>query len=118
CARCVLYELLPELTLRLRMPGNCNSIAAHPVISARLVLAAISSADRFVAAQDSNRVRKTMLAWMPMSADESSLENQAQPAAAGLLYRLTVAFPSWAGAIMAVYSIFLCKLNVLRDRPK
>jgi hypothetical protein len=59
-----------------------------------------------------------MLAWMPMSADKSSLENHAQPAAAGVLYRLTVAFPSWAGAIMAVYSIFLCRFNVLKVRPK
>jgi len=100
------------------MPGNYNSIAVHPVISARLMLTSVSSEDRFVAALGSNQVtRKTMLAWMPMSADKSSLENHAQPAA-GLLYRLTVAFPSWAGAIMAVYSIFLCRFNVLKVRPK
>jgi hypothetical protein len=53
-----------------------------------------------------------------MSSDESNLENQAQPAGAGFLYRLTVAFPSWAGAIMAVYSIFLYKFSVLKVRLK
>src|ERR1700690_632672 len=65
-----LYEVLPGLTLLLQDVGNCNSIAAHPVISIRLVL--------------------TMLAWMPMSAsdkDKSSPEKQ-QPVAASLLYRL------------------------------
>jgi hypothetical protein len=59
-----------------------------------------------------------MLAWMPMSADKSSFEDQAQPVAAGLLYRLTVAFPSWAGAILAVYSVFLCRFCALKVRPK
>jgi hypothetical protein len=55
---------------------------------------------------------------MPMSSDKSSLENHAQPAAAGLLYRLTVAFPSWAGAIMAVYSIFLYGFSAHKVRLK
>jgi hypothetical protein len=61
-----------------------------------------------------------MLAWMPMSAseeDKDSPEKQAQPVA-GLLYRLTVAFPSWAGAILAVYSIFLCRFGALKIRPR
>jgi len=34
--------------------GNCNSIAAHPVISIRLALSSVSSADRFALVQDSN----------------------------------------------------------------
>jgi len=51
-----------------------------------------------------------------MSADKSSPEKQSLPAAAGLLYRLTVAFPSWAGAILAVYSVFLCKFSVFKTR--
>jgi len=38
------------------------------------------------------------------------------PVAAGLLYRLTIAFPSWAGAILAVYSIFLCRFSALKIR--
>jgi hypothetical protein len=58
---------------------------------------------------------------MPMSAsdkdkDKSSPEEQPHPVAAGLLYRLTVAFPSWAGAILAVYSIFLCRFSALKIR--
>jgi len=51
-----------------------------------------------------------------MSADKSSLEKQSQPVAASLLYRLTVAFPIWAGAILAVYSIFLCRFSALKIR--
>jgi hypothetical protein len=53
-----------------------------------------------------------------MSADKSSPEKQSQPVAAGLLYRLTVAFPSWAGAILTVYSIFLCRCSALKIRLK
>jgi hypothetical protein len=53
-----------------------------------------------------------------MSADESSLEKQSEPVVAGVLYRLTVAFPSWAGAIMAVYSIFLHRFSALKIRLK
>ncbi len=53
-----------------------------------------------------------------MSADESSPEKQAHPVAAGLLYPLTVAFPSWAGAILAVYSIVLCRFGALKIRPR
>jgi hypothetical protein len=59
-----------------------------------------------------------MLASMRMSADKFSLEDQAQPIAAGFLYRLTLAFPSWAGAILAVYSIFLSRFSALRVRLK
>ena len=57
-----------------------------------------------------------MLAWMPMSADKSSPEKQSEGVAAGLLYRLTVAFPSWAGAILAAYSIFLYRFSILKIR--
>jgi hypothetical protein len=53
-----------------------------------------------------------------MFADKSSPEKQSHPIAAGLLYRLTVAFPSWAGAILAVYTIFLCRFNALKIRLK
>jgi len=59
-----------------------------------------------------------MLAWLPMFADKSSPEKQSHPIAAGLLYRLTVAFPSWAGAILAVYTIFLCRFSALKIRLK
>ncbi len=53
-----------------------------------------------------------------MSADKSSPETSPAPVAAGFLYRLTLAFPSWAGALMAVYSIFLYKFGLLRIRPR
>jgi len=54
----------------------------------------------------------------PMSADQSNPEKQAQPVAAGFLYPLAIAFPSWAGAILAVYSIVLCRFSALRIRLK
>jgi len=60
----------------------------------------------------------TVLAWIPMSADEATSENQSQPIAAGFLYRLTVAFPSWAGAILAVYSIRSYRFGDFRIRLK
>jgi hypothetical protein len=53
---------------------------------------------------------------LAMAADKSSPEKQTHPVAAGLLYRLTIAFPSWAGAILAVYSIFLCRFSALKIR--
>lgn len=58
-----------------------------------------------------------MLAWTPMSADKSTSEEPSE-SATGFLYRLTMAFPSWAGAILAVYSIFLCKFSALKIRLK
>jgi hypothetical protein len=57
-----------------------------------------------------------MLGWTPNSADATSSEKQFDSVAAGLLYRLTVAFPSWAGAILAVYSVFLCRFGALKIR--
>jgi len=59
-----------------------------------------------------------MLAWMPMSTDKSVPEKQSHPVAESLLYRLTVAFPSWAGAILAVYSVCLCKFSAFKIRLK
>jgi hypothetical protein len=53
-----------------------------------------------------------------MPQDEATLEEQSHPAAAGFLYRLTLAFPSWAGAIAAVYSIFAYRFSTLRIRLK
>jgi hypothetical protein len=50
-----------------------------------------------------------------MSTDKSRPEKQSHPVA-GILYRLTVAFPSWAGTILAVYSIFLCRFSALKIR--
>jgi hypothetical protein len=59
-----------------------------------------------------------MLAWMPMSAEKSSSEKRSQSVAAVLLYRLAVAFPSWAGAFLAVYTIFLCRFGALKIRVR
>jgi hypothetical protein len=57
-----------------------------------------------------------MLTRMLASADKSNSEKQSQPATAGFLYRLTMAYPSWAGAILAVYSIFLYRFGVPKIR--
>jgi hypothetical protein len=59
-----------------------------------------------------------MFAWEPKSADESSPDEPTGPDGANLLYRLTIAFPTWAGAIMAVYSVFLCSSSALKIRLK
>ena len=59
-----------------------------------------------------------MLTWMPMPDQIPSPERQSHADAAGLLYRLTVAFPSWAGGILAVYAIFLSRFSGLKLRLK
>jgi len=40
-----------------------------------------------------------------MSARELKSESSANLALGGLLYRLTVMFPSWAGALLALYAL-------------
>jgi hypothetical protein len=58
-----------------------------------------------------------MLAKIALPTNESGPE-KSQPVAVGFLYRLTMVFPSWAGAILAVYSICLCRLGALKVRLK
>jgi hypothetical protein len=41
-----------------------------------------------------------------MATGEPKSELQPNPGLAGLLYRLTVVFPSWAGAIVMLYALF------------
>ena len=53
-----------------------------------------------------------------MSDEKPAPEKQTRPDAASFLYRLTVAFPSWAGAILAVYAMFLYRFSVLKIRLK
>jgi hypothetical protein len=53
-----------------------------------------------------------------MFENNSHPEKHSQPVSAGLLYRLSLAFPSWAGAILALYSIFLIRLSDLKIRLK
>jgi hypothetical protein len=59
-----------------------------------------------------------MSAWTPMSAGKSRPDAGPHAVAADLLFRMTTAFPSWAGAILAVYSIYLCWLGALKIRLK
>jgi len=50
-----------------------------------------------------------------MTAGEPKSESQASTLG-GLLYRLTVMFPSWAGALLTMYAMFYCGLAALRVR--
>ena len=64
-----------------------------------------------------------MIAWEPEKTDGRAVEKPATSDSAGLLYRLTIAFPAWAGAILALYAIFMSRLDVfkfgaLRIRPR
>jgi hypothetical protein len=63
-----------------------------------------------------------MIAWEPKTTDEPSLKKRAMPGFAGLTYLLALAFPSWAGALLAVYAMFLArfvpKFDAFRIRPR
>ena len=59
-----------------------------------------------------------MIAWESMTMDKGNADKPPEPVAASLLYRLSVAFPSWAGALFVLYSIFMWKLGGLRVRPR
>lgn len=63
-----------------------------------------------------------MIAWEPRTTDEASPRNPEIPDSASLLYRLGLAFPSWAGALLAAYAILLArfvpKLDAFRIRPR
>ena len=64
----------------------------------------------------------TMIAWETITTDDEVSEEPAMPASASLIYRLTVAFPTWAGAMLAVYAIFsrfgVSMLDAFRIRPR
>jgi hypothetical protein len=57
-----------------------------------------------------------MLAWEPIPDEKPNAESERTPLLAGVLYRLTLAVPSWAGALMALYSISLLRLGAHRIR--
>lgn len=59
-----------------------------------------------------------MFAWTQMFAGKSRPDAQSHAVAADLIFRMTTAFPSWAGAILAVYSIYLCRFGALKIRLK
>jgi hypothetical protein len=50
--------------------------------------------------------------------ENNQLQSSASHDASGLLYRLSIAFPTWAGAALAIYSILLRSGNVLKLRLK
>lgn len=54
--------------------------------------------------------------------DEASRRKPVMPDSGGLFYRLALAFPSWAGALLAVYAIFLARIvpeiDAFRIRPR
>ena len=52
-----------------------------------------------------------------MTTDETSLQKPGMPDSAGVLYRLSVAFPAWAGAMLAFYTILL-RFGGGRMRPR
>jgi hypothetical protein len=47
---------------------------------------------------------------------DGGLTKPTPEASAGMLYRLSVAFPGWAGAILALYALFMSKGIVSRIR--
>ena len=47
-----------------------------------------------------------------MTAGEPKLETETNFALGGLLYRLTVMFPSWAGALLALYALFPLRVRL------
>ena len=51
-----------------------------------------------------------------MAAGEPKSESPPNSAVGGLLYRLTVMFPSWAGVFLSLYTLFYCGLAALRVR--
>jgi hypothetical protein len=53
-----------------------------------------------------------------MFARKSNPEDVSQPGGANFMYRLSLAFPSWAGAVLSLYSVFLWSHRVLRFRLK
>lgn len=59
-----------------------------------------------------------MIAWEPLTKDKPRVGEPATPVYAGLLYRFALAFPAWAGAILALYGIFVSKSHALRIRPR
>jgi hypothetical protein len=55
-----------------------------------------------------------MLIWESAPSKKHSANTLKDDAPAGILYQLALAFPSWAGFLLAVYALFLAKSNVFR----
>jgi len=57
---------------------------------------------------------KLQLRGEVVGTDKCNLQASPMEAQAGFLYQLAVAFPSWAGAILALYTIFLSRFGLLK----
>jgi len=57
-----------------------------------------------------------MLAWMTDSDRKRAPETRIQPVASGVLYSLMAAFPTWAGAVVALYAVSLGRLGAFKIR--
>jgi hypothetical protein len=57
-----------------------------------------------------------MLEWMTDSDDKREPETRTQPVASGVLYSLMAAFPSCAGAVVALYAVSLGRLGAFKIR--
>jgi hypothetical protein len=53
-----------------------------------------------------------------LPSEKKQLHSDTSHLASGLLFRLSIAFPTWAGAVLAIYSIFLRSGNILKIRLK
>jgi hypothetical protein len=126
-----LYEVLPALTVllhdgwQLRVAWRASTLLSTRIDSfVRRPGGDDDGAGKNQRAEPAElRARTNMIAWEPEKTDERGVEKPAMPGPTGLLYRLTVAFPAWAGAILALYAIFMPRLDVfksgaLRIRPR
>jgi hypothetical protein len=59
-----------------------------------------------------------MAAEVTKSEDESAASNQSAAIAGGFLYSLTVAFPSWAGAILTLYAVVSNRFSSSKVRQR
>ena len=49
-----------------------------------------------------------------MTDDKPNSEKAEIPGSAGMFYGLTAAFPSWAGALLAIYALCLSRIGVIK----
>jgi len=59
-----------------------------------------------------------MLNWNRAPGKKRGLKETEGGAPGGVLYQLALAFPSWAGVLLAVYALFLVKFNAFKIGPR
>ena len=59
-----------------------------------------------------------MIAWEPVTGEGRNGEKRTESARAGVLYKLAIAFPSCAGAILAIYALMVSRPWLLRVRSR